>query len=518
MKNIIISVTLIISASVAWSQFPNVVISAKYFPEEPSVCFSPKSPNMLVVGANLKNIYYSADYGLTWHSDTLESTLGVAGDPCIIADSNGNFYYFHLSKPQAGSLLDRIVCQKSTDNGYSWSDGSYTGLNSPKHQDKIWAAVDLKTNNLYAFWTQFDKYGSTTKTDSTNILFSRSADAGLTWSQAIRINKVAGNCSDSDSTVEGAFPAIGPEGEIYVSWAGPAGLIFTKSIDGGLTWPEQNVKAASILPGWDFNIPGIDRCNGMPVTCCDISNSPYHGTIYINWSDQRNDTTDTDIFLIKSTDYGQTWSEPKRVNDDPPGRHQFLSSMTIDQSTGFLYFVFYDRRNYTDLNTDVYLAVSRDGGETFRNFKISEDPFIPNPSIFFGDYTSIAAFNNRVRPMWMNMTNMVLSLVVAVIDSAGHLQTPELEPAITASLDQNYPNPASDFTFMSFKLNRPAEVTLTLHDYTGKIVVRLMDAKKLPAGKYVEGFDLLHMAINPGIYFYRLETQDFSVSKKMVIR
>jgi hypothetical protein len=31
----------------------------------------------------------------------------------------------------------------------------------------------------------------------------------------------------------------------------------------------------------------------------------------------------------------------------------------------FFYFIFYDRRNYDDKTTDVYLAYSVDGGETF---------------------------------------------------------------------------------------------------------------------------------------------------------
>ena len=77
------------------------------------------------------------------------------------------------------------------------------------------------------------------------------------------------------------------------------------------------------------------------------------------------------------------------------GKQQFFTWMTVDQATGFIYIVFYDRREHPNEMTDVYLAVSRDGGETFENMKISESPFDPMSSVFFGDYTNISACNGN---------------------------------------------------------------------------------------------------------------------------
>lgn len=143
----------------------------------------------------------------------MTSSYGVWGDPNIIVDTAGHFYFFHLSNPPQGSWIDRIVCQKTTDNGITWNDGSFTGLNGQKDQDKHWSAVDRRNNNLYVSWTQFDTYGSSNPKDSSNILFSKSTDAGATWSTPRKINKFAGDCIDSDNTVEGAVPAIGPNGK-----------------------------------------------------------------------------------------------------------------------------------------------------------------------------------------------------------------------------------------------------------------------------------------------------------------
>ena len=55
--------------------------------------------------------YYSFDGGFTWTEGRLTSTLGVWGDPCVIFDAEGNLYYSHLSNPQDGDFIDRIVVQ-----------------------------------------------------------------------------------------------------------------------------------------------------------------------------------------------------------------------------------------------------------------------------------------------------------------------------------------------------------------------------------------------------------------------
>jgi hypothetical protein len=500
------------------AQYPNILISTLNYPNEPSIMINPKNTAQMVAGTNIDNFYYSWDSGLTWQEGNLSSSYGVWGDPVIDVDTNGNFYFFHLSNPQFGNWIDRIVSQKSIDGGQTWNDGSYMGLNGTKAQDKHWSAIDRTNNIIYVTWTQFDNYGSASPLDSSIILFSKSTDEGMTWSPAKRISKVAGDCIDSDNTDEGAVPAVGPAGEIYVSWAGPAGLVFNRSLDQGATWMDTNVFISDIPGGWDYAIPGIMRANGLPVTCCDLSHGPYRGTIYVNWTDQRNGITDTDVWLIKSTDGGLTWGERKRVNDDPSGKQQFFTWMTIDQSTGYLYFVFYDRRNYTSYKTDVYMAVSRDGGETFNNFKVSESPFSPNSSVFFGDYTNISASHDIVRPIWTRLESGELSLYTALVDSifVGMDRNPEKQ--IIFSLDQNYPNPGREDTWISFKIHRATKVKLEVVDVLGREVATLINNRILQPGKYVEHFDISRYNPVPGLYYFSLTSGEQNLRRKMIIQ
>lgn len=412
--------------STSFAQYLNVRVDGPLSnsPNEVAIAINQVDPNYLAAGANINYFYWSSDGGLTWGEKTMSSSLGVWGDPCLLYDSLGYVYYGHLSygNPPNGWWIDRIVVQRSTNNGQTWNDGAGIGLGiNPQAQDKEWLAVDHSQSqfrgNLYVTWTEFDDYGSSNPADSSRIRFSKSTDAGLTWSPAKTISDVSGDCIDSDNTDEGAVPAIGPNGEVYVSWAGPLGLVFDKSTDAGETWG-SDIFVTDIPGGWDFNVSGISRCNGLPITMCDISSSPYRGNIYIGWSDQRNGSNNTDVFLVKSTDGGMTWTQPLKVNDDQSTRHQFFTWMTIDQATGHIWAVFYDRRNTTGDATDVYVARSTDGGDSFENFKVSQSSFTPVNWIFFGDYTNIAAWQGKIYPIWMRADNSNLSVWVAhVIDS-----------------------------------------------------------------------------------------------------
>jgi hypothetical protein len=513
--------------------YQNVLISNTGGPEEVSICINPKNLNQLVAGANINRFFYSADMGYNWSGGNLiSSQYGVWGDPAIIVDTAGNFYYFHLSNPPGGSWIDRIVCQKSTDAGMTWNNpGSYMGLNPPRDQDKEWACVDFtggpRGNWLYCTWTQFNSYGTA---DSSNILFSRSTDGGLTWlDPATRINQIGGDGWDSDNTVEGAVPAVGPNGELFVAWAGPKirnsqfGIFFDKSTDGGNTWLANDIYVCDQRGGWDYDIAGINRANGLPITVCDVSNGPYRGTIYINYTDE-NAPADHDVMLVKSSNGGLNWSAPIKVNYDFTGKEQFFTWMTIDQLTGYLYFVFYDRRNYNDTRTDVFMARSTNGGQTFNDFRISETPFIPTSSVFFGDYINVTAHYGIVRPIWTRLESGQLSIWTAIIDYPVAIAGTNNDLPSGFALMQNYPNPFNAGTMIKFSISsvgaihdaqrEQLPVQVKIYDILGKQVATLVN-EELSPGTYEIPFNGTNYA--SGVYYYTLTAGDYLETKRMVL-
>lgn len=390
----------------------------EYSQVEPSIAINPNKPQEIIAGSVLSDYYYSKDGGKTWTSKTLHSKYGVYGDPVMIFDTKNRAYYFHLASVNSRQHLDRIVCQWDDEIEGNFSQESFTQPLGTKVQDKHWIVVNPKNNELYMTWTQFDAYDSDAPQDSSFIMFAKSMDQGAHWSVPRRISKYGGDCLDGDNTVEGAVPAVDLDGNLIVTWTGPRGLVMQKSTDGGTSWLPEERSIEPQFGGWDYSVPGIYRANGLPILKCDLSQGPHRGTLYLNWSDQKNGIDDTDVWLLKSTDGGTSWSERIKVNQDGPGHHQFFTWMTVDQSTGYLYFVYYDRRDYMDAHTDVYVSVSRDGGNTFKDMKISSSPFFPSSDIFFGDYLNIDAVNGEIRPIFPRMDNGKISLWVALLNDS----------------------------------------------------------------------------------------------------
>lgn len=453
----------------SFGQHRSVLMSSTPSVCEPSIKMDPNNPQILVAGLVLDHVLYSHDGGEKWTEKKLESPYGVWGDPVIDVDTNGHFYYFHLSNPEDGDWIDRIVCQRSEDQGRNWNEGTFTGLNGEKDQDKHWTVVDQRDNTIYITWTEFDKYGSKEETCHSRIRFSKSQDSGESWQEPSTISTVLGNCLDDDDTVEGAVPAVGPEGQLYVSWAGPEGISFRSSMDGGDSWTDE-VTVDAMPGGWTYDIPGIYRANGLPITKVDLSGGPHHGDIYINWSDQRNGKEDTDVWITRSSDGGKTWSKAKKVNQDESNRHQFFTWMDIDQTNGLLYVFYYDRRNSEGNKTAVYMSISADGGEHFHDFPISQETeeFIPDDKVFFGDYTNLTVHNGICRPIWTRLHEGKTSVWTSIVD--------------TEQLD--------DRLFLlspKFELEKKDTVCLVLEQDGKRIAV--LDKRKLDQGH--ESFDFI---------------------------
>ncbi len=418
----IAGVGLIILFSVpVFGQFANVKLDERTTENlacEPTVAINPKNPLNIVAASARDNVYYTFDGGKSWTNSKLTSPFGVYGDPVLVADPKGNFYYFHLSDPTGEGWrneksLDAIICQVSSDGGVTWDGGTQVGLNPPKDQDKPWACVDPK-GNLVVAWTQFDKYADADSACQSNIMISTSSN-GKKWSKAVRISNRPGNCLDDDNAAGGAVPSTTDDKKMFVVWAHENKLYLDRSFDNGDMWLSNDIEIGSQPGGWNMKIPGHDRSNGFPILQIDRSKKQSAGLLYLVWADQRNGTDDTDVWFIRSNNYGDYWTTPLKIGGTEKGAHQYLPWMVVDQTSGFIYVLYYDRSAYDDSRTDVMLAYSTDNGTTFKTVKVSETPFTPDESAFFGDYLNIAAHKGLIVPVWTRMDNGVTSVWTAVL-------------------------------------------------------------------------------------------------------
>lgn len=81
-------------------------------------------------------------------------------------------------------------------------------------------------------------------------------------------------------------------------------------------------------------------------------------------------------------------------------------------------------------------------------------------------------------------------------------------------LKQNYPNPFNPVTSIKFDIPKLTKVKLTVYDALGREIANLVNSE-LSAGVYE--YDFNGAALASGVYFYRLETPDFTSVKKMTL-
>ncbi|GJQ64513.1 MAG: hypothetical protein SCALA702_35660 [Melioribacteraceae bacterium] len=82
------------------------------------------------------------------------------------------------------------------------------------------------------------------------------------------------------------------------------------------------------------------------------------------------------------------------------------------------------------------------------------------------------------------------------------------------TLDQNYPNPFNPSTVISFTLPEASNVKLSIFNVLGQKVAELVNSN-LEAGTHNVDFSASHMS--SGVYLYKLETPQFSATRKMIL-
>jgi hypothetical protein len=92
------------------------------------------------------------------------------------------------------------------------------------------------------------------------------------------------------------------------------------------------------------------------------------------------------------------------------------------------------------------------------------------------------------------------------------------KPAVF-TLEQNYPNPFNPSTTIKFTLKQRSRVELSVYNVLGQQVRNLVRETK-PAGNYQkrwDGLDNRGQKVSSGMYFYKLNTNDYSKTLKMIL-
>jgi hypothetical protein len=307
-------------------------------------------------------------------------------------------------------------------------------------EDKQWVAVDNIPgtpfqDHVYAMWSVFNS--STTK-----IRIAVSRDRGLTFSKAVTVTAPS-QTGPSNTYV---YPSVDAAGNLYIAFTAfpinsnrtPTTVYVSRSTDDGQTFspfvaatPPIGVIPGCCLPNTTFRDGITENFTASPT---------YPGHLYLTYEDW--DGTQMDVKFTQSTDSGQTWSSPVKVNDnvDSPGvpTDQFQPSVAAGPN-GAVAVAFYDRRaacpndasvlpqdvDRTNFCIDVSLQPYKDTGSgavpvdgNLRVTKHTWDPQQPGQSVdglpqlpcadadcnvgFIGDYFGLAVSADNIYALFVS--------------------------------------------------------------------------------------------------------------------
>jgi len=266
-------------------------------------------------------IYYkkSSDMGTTWSTPKrLTWSNRCFGNVDICVDGSNRVF---VAFPDLLYGISDVFYKKSGDGGLTWQPLKRLTWTAG-HSNKVSMAYDF-FSNIYIVWN-----------DSTpgnyEIYLKKSTDAGTTWMAPKRL---------SWTTNDSYFPILKTSSitALHVAWIDGNQILYKSSNDGGSVWsPLRKVT-------WSGNNP---RSLQMTIDS--------NGDIYLIWYDDSE--TNTEIFLKKSNDGGNTWSALQRLTWN--SGHSGIPAIGTS-STNTIHIAWHDK---TPGNYEIFYKKSTDGG------------------------------------------------------------------------------------------------------------------------------------------------------------
>jgi hypothetical protein len=438
--------------------------------EEPWVAVNPTNVNNIIGvwqqdrwsngGAHGLLTAVSHDGGQTWattfphFSECAGGTPANGGDftrssdPWVTFSPNGVVYQISLSVSLDRGAENAVLVSRSTDGGDTWSE-PITLIRDSSQRDSSYAFNDKESitadptdaRYAYAVWDRFVTPSGTSKASLEGffnsrsfrqpIWFSRTTDGGQTWEPARKIydrSEFTGTIGNQiavlpDGTVVNVFD------EFFLTKNSDKqrgeSIAVIRSTDKGVTWPKRSTVVAP-----SREIGAFDPDTGRPIRAeggiPEIAVDRATGAIYVVWQDASFSGVD-EIALSKSTDGGQTWSMPIRINQTPrnptaANQQAFVPNISVADD-GTVAVTYYDFRN-NDANAGVptdYWVVHchsavrsctnpADWGDEARltdaSFDIEQAPAARGPFGFFlGEYEGLASRGNGFVSLFIGVNN-----------------------------------------------------------------------------------------------------------------
>ncbi len=358
----------------------------------------------------------SMDGGVNWTRTSAPFTQCTGGmfarasDPWVTISPNGTAYQSAIavtsSLAEAGVLVSR-----STDGGFSWSQPIAVASDTLGDDKATITADPTNSNYVYAVWDR------TNAGPGQPVMFSRTSDGGLTWSQPKAIYSVGYNsCNQIVVLPHGTLVDVFT---FFNAATGTTSIEVLESSDKGDTWFGPFMVSSDEARGVvDARTQASIRTGtGIPSTAVD----PISGTIYMVWDDARFSGNQREGVAFSKSVGGLVWSAPVQVNRVP--EVQAFNPAVAVAPDGAVAITYYDFRqagsDVSTLPTNYWQIVSADGGANWRETPVA-GPFDmllaarSGKGYFLGDYQALVAAGDGFVPFFV-ATNSVSSAIPSSI-------------------------------------------------------------------------------------------------------
>jgi hypothetical protein len=327
------------------------------------------------------------------------------GDPSVVWRATDAHFYFTSIHENTTSYAYGLGLWRSTDDcaTFQWVGLAHAGSSD----DKEFMAVDNAPSSpyygrLYVAWTDFAAGGY--------IRLVRS-DNGTSWSAPLTLS--------TSTSVQGAWPAVAPNGDVYVAWlrwttGDLMSFEIVRSTNGGVSFtPVTNPRSNVVVPrdATASQQCGRDALNGRIryLPSPQIAIGP-DGCLHVAYSydpDGYNVGDVVNSYYRRSCDQGTTWGPEVLLSDDGTLTDQFFPNIAVN-ADNVVAASWYDRRLDPGANLlfDRYRTLSLDGGVTWQaNERVSDvsSPVYINPqtsACYHGDYDQLAVDAGSLYVQW----------------------------------------------------------------------------------------------------------------------
>jgi len=320
---------------------------------------------------------------------------------------------------------------------------------------------------------------------------------------------------------------VSPDGKLYLAGAFQfGGFMVARSSDAqdpgedvSWDWTVSVNLGGEVVGFGGNNCPNPSGLLGQTIIAMDSTGGPGDGNIYLLCSvDTYTNSDPCDVMFARSTDGGLNWSAPWKINDDiGNNNYQWFGTMSVAPD-GRIDVIWLDTRNNPGYNNSaLYYSYSLDQGITWtQNVKLSEtfDPHVGWPQQDkMGDYFDMFSDEDGAHLAWAATFNGEQDVYYSLITpSYVNITENEKAPGIISVV--NYPNPTRDQTTIRYNLVEKGFVTLKVFTMDGKEISALVNEIQ-EAGQHSKIFKA--EGIESGVYYFRIESGETVVTKKIIV-